>query len=315
MTAARVNRSQTTARVRSSFRHVLCPVDFSPHSRNALRYAVALARRNDSRLTVLFVNDPLLGAAAAAAAYDTKALAAATDAELRRFVARALGKSPVKVDHETAFGHAAPQIQKASTRLGADVVVMGSRGLTGAGKWFFGSTTEQMLRAATVPVLVVPQPGLAKGPWHKSLRTWPGKQVVVAVDIDDNDASDVRVAVDLVRALNATPMLLHAVPPARFPSWLKVDAVRHDRARLDAARRALEALAGTLGGDIACQIVVGDPAEAIAAEAARQRAGLIVLTLQRPLSALGPRQGSITYQVLAMDVAPVLAIPAGGSTP
>ena len=42
------------------FRSILCPVDFSPNSRAALRYAAMLARLSDAHLTVLYVDDPLL---------------------------------------------------------------------------------------------------------------------------------------------------------------------------------------------------------------------------------------------------------------
>ena len=47
------------------FRSILCPVDFSPNSRAALRYAAMLARLSDAHLVVLFVDDPLLATAAA----------------------------------------------------------------------------------------------------------------------------------------------------------------------------------------------------------------------------------------------------------
>ena len=49
---------------RTGFRSILCPVDFSDHSRLALRYAAAIARRSHGRLSILYVNDPLLIAAA-----------------------------------------------------------------------------------------------------------------------------------------------------------------------------------------------------------------------------------------------------------
>ena len=48
------------------FRSILCPVDFSTQSGHAIRQAAKVARRSDGRLTVLFVYDPLLFAAAAA---------------------------------------------------------------------------------------------------------------------------------------------------------------------------------------------------------------------------------------------------------
>jgi nucleotide-binding universal stress UspA family protein len=49
-----------------TLRSILCPVDFSDHSQHALRWAVALAVRNQSGLTILTAVDPLLAEAARA---------------------------------------------------------------------------------------------------------------------------------------------------------------------------------------------------------------------------------------------------------
>ena len=46
-------------------RRLLCPVDFSEHSQRALRHALTIARRHESEVTVLHVEDMLLGAARA----------------------------------------------------------------------------------------------------------------------------------------------------------------------------------------------------------------------------------------------------------
>ena len=74
------------------FQTVLCPVDFSDHSRQALAYAALLAARSKGRLVVIFVEDPLL-AAAAAVAYDEKALIDKGRKELRRLVERTIAPS------------------------------------------------------------------------------------------------------------------------------------------------------------------------------------------------------------------------------
>ena len=67
------------------FKTILCPVDFSDHSRQALAYAALLASRSKGRLVVIFVEDPML-VAAAAVAYDEKTLIDKARKELRRLV-------------------------------------------------------------------------------------------------------------------------------------------------------------------------------------------------------------------------------------
>src|SRR5262249_20083174 len=74
---------------RVTFRSILCPVDFSPQSRLALRWAVAFGRRFGGRITVMFVNDPILIAAARAAYKGRRTFVDKTSAELARFVTQA----------------------------------------------------------------------------------------------------------------------------------------------------------------------------------------------------------------------------------
>jgi nucleotide-binding universal stress UspA family protein len=291
------------------FRHILCPVDFSEYSRTALRYAGVLAQRSKGRLTVLFVNDPLLGSAAAAAAYDVSALEAKTRAELKRFVARALGDAAAGATITTTLGHPAPEIVGTARRLGADLVVMGSRGLTGPGKWLFGSTTERVLRKAEVPLLVVPKAKQrSKSSSAAAMRSWPGKRVLVPIDLSDYVLADVRVAVIRARSFGATPVLMYALPRLQFPSWLRMDSGDYDRERLAAAQSELEKLADETGG-AQCRVVLGDPAEEIVAATTNLGIRLIVVTIKHAAVPFGPRQGAITYRILSSEVAPIVAIP------
>lgn len=297
------------------FQHVLCPVDFSEYSRTALRYGAALSRRGQGRLTVLFVNDPLLGSAAAAAAYDVSALEAKTRGELKRFVVRSLGQHAGAATMTTALGHPAPAIVEAAEKLRADLIVMGSRGLTGPRKWFFGSTTSRVLRNTSTPLLIVPKPTTrARARWASAMRSWPGKRVLVPVDLADYSTADVRDAAEAVRAFGATPVLVYVLPPVQFPSWLRMDVRTYERDRLEAARRSLEKLRAAAGGDAECQLAVGEPADEIAAVATSLRVGLIVLTIKRAAAPFGPRQGTIAYRLLSSEVAPVLAIPGSRKT-
>jgi nucleotide-binding universal stress UspA family protein len=140
------------------FRRVLCPVDFSNVSRAALRTAAGLARTSHGRLTVLFVDDSLL-VAAAAAARDTRASAQNTKAALDRFTLQALPAParPLRLRTVVAVGAPADEILKAARRPAADLIVIGTRGKGGVARLLLGSTAEAVLRRARIPVLAVPQ--------------------------------------------------------------------------------------------------------------------------------------------------------------
>jgi nucleotide-binding universal stress UspA family protein len=141
---------------------ILCPVDFSAPSRSALRHASSMAAKSRGRLTVLFVEDPLLFAANSA--YDEPQARADLLRKLRTFVKTTL-RPPRNVDTgaacEIAVGNPAIEIQRAARRLGSNLIVMGSHGLTGAMRMVLGSTTDKVLRRAHVPVLAIPLGGRA----------------------------------------------------------------------------------------------------------------------------------------------------------
>jgi len=138
-------------------RSVVCGVDFSRASAQALRAAAALARRDRGRLVVLFVEDPML-AAAARAAGDRRASPASTTTALERFIARSLGRlsSATPVQTAVAVGKPAEEILRVAKRCRADLIVLGTRGIGKAARLLLGSTADAVLRRARMPVLAVP---------------------------------------------------------------------------------------------------------------------------------------------------------------
>jgi nucleotide-binding universal stress UspA family protein len=257
------------------FSSILCPVDFSAHSRAALQYAAAVAKRADARLMALFVNDPLL-VAAAAAEFDRQALARTSEAELRQFVTRAVGSNAAlakRLDYGIVHGDPAVEILKAGRRTTADLVVLGTQGLSGARKLFFGSTTERVLRQATVPVLAVPP----EAPKPGSAGKWPGSPIVAALDLGPKLAADAQAAADFARWFGSDLLLVHVVAPTQAPKWLARRLQAHDRSRVTAARAQLERVAKQAGRglEVDSQVRVGDPAQQIAALAADVGTGLV----------------------------------------
>jgi nucleotide-binding universal stress UspA family protein len=164
-----------------TFRSILCPVDFSPHSRDALQHAVAIAQRFGSRVTVMFVEDPFLMAAVSGPS--ARRLLARTKIELERFVTRSVAAvRPVQneIAQVVATGNPADEILRTAKRLRSDLIVMGTQGLSGFKKLFFGSTTEQVLRQVGVPVLAIPP---AKRSRSKGPQVMKVGKVIAPVDL------------------------------------------------------------------------------------------------------------------------------------
>jgi len=293
------------------FESVLCPVDFSSHSRVALQYAAAIASRSHGRLTVMFASDPLLTAAAMAADYDGEHLRTTTERELRQFAARAASRAipPGRLDTQVVDGTAASAILDAGKTFKADLVVMGTQGLSGASRVLFGSTTAQVLRKAAVPILAVPP-----APRRRAGRSWPGDHVLAPLMLGPETAGDASAAAAIADWFDVQLILAHVVEPTRAPRWMGARFRGHDRERLDTARARLERVASRLGldPDPVTHVAVGEVTAQIAALASDRRIGLMVVTLRAIRGWLGGvPQGTTTYRVLSGANLPVLALPAG----
>jgi nucleotide-binding universal stress UspA family protein len=292
------------------FRSILCPVDFSEHSAHALRYAAALAGMARATLTVAWVTDPLLDRAAAVYALDPRG--EQTHADLREFVSGALPRGvPWLPEPHLVISVGPPdrEILKIARKQHADLIVVGTHGLSGYRKMFFGSTTERVLRHTTIPVLAVPIPdgALALSSEAPHLQVGP---IVVAIDLSEESRALAGFGARLATALSAHPLFAHVVPSDSGPARWRSAVEAHHRSMLDDAQRELSRLAAETGEGTAETVVLpGHPAEQIAALAATRHAGLIVMGLMSWTGRLAPRPGSIAYRVLIVTPTPVLAVP------
>ena len=289
---------------------ILCPVDFSDASRGALRHARVLAEHFGSRLLVLAVEDPLL----------TEAIDLGTGhiwdpddtrAELTRFVRQTLGETPLHasaIEYVVAVGKPARRILEVAEEQHCDLIVMSTHGLTGVRKMFFGSTTERVLRETRIPVLATPP--ITEGPHSVAEIKQQIGRVLVPVDLSPASLHQLQIARAVSEAL-AVPMLAtYVVEPVRSPLAARLHLSGIEMERRTRAEDALGELLATVprGLHPEALIAYGDPAEEIAKVARDRRAGLIVIGLHgSPM--LGPRMGSVTYRVLCLADALVLALP------
>jgi nucleotide-binding universal stress UspA family protein len=157
------------------FRSILCAVDFSRYSAKALRYATTLAGACGGRVTAIYAVDPLL-TAAAAAAYDSRAMERTALADLERFVQTSVPGRAAEVRCLVQVGAPGPVVLAHARRTRPGIIVMGTHGRRGAAKLFFGSTTEAVLRRFGGPVLAIP-------PHCREPRpSWPAGAIVVAME-------------------------------------------------------------------------------------------------------------------------------------
>jgi nucleotide-binding universal stress UspA family protein len=73
-------------------------------------------------------------------------------------LARRVAVDGVEVASFTRVGHPVEEIERAATEQGADLIVMGTHGRTGARRLIAGSVTERVVRTSSIPVLTVRHP-------------------------------------------------------------------------------------------------------------------------------------------------------------
>jgi nucleotide-binding universal stress UspA family protein len=141
---------------------ILVPIDFLPHSAEAVRRALDIADHYCAEVVLLHVDEPpSYPVSPGDISYDERQLELMTatararldavrrevdPAGTRRVSARVLHGTPERVIVETAASEP------------FDLIVMGTRGRTGVDRIIAGSIAEQVVRRAVCPVLTVKSP-------------------------------------------------------------------------------------------------------------------------------------------------------------
>jgi nucleotide-binding universal stress UspA family protein len=214
-------------------KHVLVATDLSAIADAALDRAIAFARRDGAKLTLLFV-EPDYAATPAMTALESAAIlewtSSATDQraadaealEERCGRARAAG---VTVEPLLRQGPADDVIPEVATEIGADLVVVSTHGRTGIRRFLLGSTAEHVVRRSPVSVLVARGHG-----------TGEFKKVLVGTDFSPPAEKALRQAI----ALSAPGASIEVVHIWHYPpgAW-GLETLADRTEALDALRTAL----------------------------------------------------------------------------
>jgi universal stress protein A len=140
-----------------AFTKILCPIDFSACSREALRTAAELARDRSAALILARVWEPPTWSTGEVMVAP-EVVQGTTDAERAELetwkdTARELGASEVGTRFLTGVAwNAIVELARADPAI--DLVVMGTHGRTGIKHVLLGSVAEKVVRHAHCPVLV-----------------------------------------------------------------------------------------------------------------------------------------------------------------
>lgn len=226
-----------------TIKRILCPIDFSPVSRDALGHAVAMGRCYRARVTALHVAeivavpDGLVAAPGTVFAPSFSVEEAASEAA--RFV-EPMRSAGVQVDVAVVEGSPTRTILEIAARENIDLVVMGTHGRSGLKHLLLGSVAERVLRRATRPVLVVPPAA------QHAARTIDFAHILCPVDFGPSSLKALDYAASLAREANGVLTVLHVLEPIRDDGMVPGfdPAQFHTTILREARQRLREAVSG-----------------------------------------------------------------------
>jgi nucleotide-binding universal stress UspA family protein len=282
-------------------RRILAATDFSPSADTALQFAARLARHTGAELHVMHAEDRVLQFAAQARGVD---LIQEAHEALADTMARCAAGS--RASRHVVVDLTAPAICDVAERERANLIVIGTKGMSGADRPLFGSTAEAVVRRTDVSVALVP-PTWRPPPGTDDLAgTGP---VVAAVEPSETALAAAAAAGQLARWLRTSLELLHVTARTPVLERWQPYAWEAAAARAKVAQHELVTMLRGVLGDCAerLKVDIGPVAERIV-EATTET------YTRHPLLVIGCRgrrircgvPGPTAYRVLALVRVPVL---------
>lgn len=184
---------------------ILLPTDFSENSFNAVQYALNIFKQEKCEFYVLntylpVIYDPQLLIMEQADYLLEEVYKKSAEMKLSRFIKK-LEKYAGK-NHSfkqlTSFNMLIPAIQEVAAEKGIYMVIMGTKGATGAREILWGSNTVHALKSLRCPLLIIPDDYDYKEPKHILLPTdyrfnYPLEILKIVKDICDQHQSKIHV--------------------------------------------------------------------------------------------------------------------------
>ncbi len=295
-TPSRLPASVAETTAQPGLRKVLLATDFSESTKNALLFALGLARRHRAMLYLLNVVYSIgyfLGGGCVLAQADLQAWRDARRLERELIRDRFLDG----VEHEFLVTNGLPStvIPQIALEKEVDLIVIGTHGRHGLAKLLFGSCAEKVVRSAPCPVLTV-------GAWmRRSLSYDVGpKRILLLAGSYPSNRHIIEYALSLLARSSTEPISLDVMErsPATGIKWREAETVEPE------FRRWLDSVAKGRFPQLQAQIV--STTEGAVEIANRINADLVVITIAESSKA-GPARGGV-YDTVCASRCPVLAI-------
>jgi nucleotide-binding universal stress UspA family protein len=271
---------------------IVVATDLDGRSDAALEYVRKLATAYGARIVLAHGLDPLDYAAVDAVPGGVlKGMTDRAVAALDR-LANDLLREGIHSHSEIRQGAVAQMLVDVARQYGAGLIVIGTKGIEGAGPVIVGAIAEQLVRLSSCPVLAVAADWNA-GPY----RPVPGGLVMLAIERNEAAQSAFACAQSLAEVFERPLVVVHACEPAKAAESANANARRLEEFGIKPGEKC----------PVHFEVKDGNPADVIVDAIARNHPSMLVAGVKRASETPGPH-GTI-FALLARSRVPVLCVP------
>jgi len=280
---------------------IVVATDLEGQAEAALEYARKLARSYGARIVLAHGLDPMEYAAVDAVPGAILNHLTAAARKVLDQLAGDLLRQGIHSHSEVRQGAVAEMLVDVARQYQAGLIVIGTKGMEGAGPVVVGAIAERLVRLSPCPVLAVAADWNA-GP-H---RPTPGGPVLLAITRNDATASAAATAYSLAETFERPLLVLHVRTADEATAGLNPCASNLDEfsTELQGVKRS-----SSLGHktQVRCLAKDGDPANAISEAIAEHHPCILVAGVKRASATPGPH--GTAFALLSASRVPVLLVP------
>ncbi len=276
----------------SGLKTIVVATDLESRSEAALEYARKLAKAYGARIVLAHGIDPM-----EYAKVDTvpgpvlDGLPEQARAALDKLSGDLLGEG-IPSHSEIRQGAVAQMLLDVARQYQAGLIVIGTKGMEGAGPVMVGAIAEQLVRLAACPVLAV------AADWNAgAFRPTPGGPVLLALERNEAAAAAVATAASLAQTFQRTLLVLRARAAAETAAILNPAVTTLEEFGVQSSERF----------PVRCIVKDGNPADAVVEAIAQNHPCMLVAGVKRLSGTPGPH-GTV-FALLARSRVPVLCVP------
>lgn len=184
-----------------SINHIFFPTDFSKNAERALPFAAEIARKTGAKLTLFHASQDTIDMAPNFEAARDKVIQDANVHfdQLLEILDEKESYKNLNISTILQSGQPVTNLLSLVNEQKPDLIVMGTKGVTGDRNAIFGSVTTSVIQKSEVPVLAVPN----------GSRFDDFANIIFSTDYKDGDLSALKQTADFAKLFNSTVDVVH----------------------------------------------------------------------------------------------------------